>query len=102
MQESQAPSLPLPQRPRPGRPFISEPRLQACWLRALSLLLGCWPGDPGPASSPFMASFFHLQNAGSYCLRHPVGAGSSRDSAVQAYLAPAPSLSEKDKEKNSP
>lgn len=49
----------------------------AGWLRALCLLLACWLGDPGkrpPPPAPFMASFFHLQNAGTYCLQCPVGA----------------------------
>lgn len=78
-----------------GRAVHSSPGL-------VSRLAGCMPAsavgsldDPGQVSSPFIALFFHLQNAGSYCLLHPVGAYKT------ALCLPA-SLPEKDKMKNSP
>lgn len=62
----------LVRRHWPSRPFISEPYFQASWLHAPSVV-GLLD-DPGQVSSPFIASFSHLQNAGYYSLLHPVGA----------------------------
>lgn len=63
-------------------------------LSLVSRLAGCMPAsavglldDPGQVSSPFIALFFHLQNAGSYCLLHPVGA--YKTALFSLALAPA-------------
>lgn len=79
-----------------GWPFTLSPvsgRLAACPC----LLVACGlsagrprAGAPAPRP-PFMASFFHLRNASSHCLQHPVGAPHPRKRQREILLPVIPS-----------
>ena len=71
-------------------------------LNLVSRLAGCmpvrsWLADPVQMSSPSIASCFHVQNAGSNCLLHPVGA--YKTILFRLTFMPTPSLPEKQRKK---
>lgn len=77
----------------PGRSAIhSEPCLGAGWQHApVCWWPAGWKKQGKHPPPPFMASFFHLQNADSHCLQHPVGASLPHPRPPRKRLRNSPS-----------